>query len=82
MIRLQFHDDMEEEIDEKSIEQSNKAPMPVPSPSDTLNSGLRHDTATAVAERRGSGHVNTFGQSREGGSWTVEGGSRGGKEEE
>jgi hypothetical protein len=26
-IQLQFHDDMEEEIDEKSDEQSNKAPM-------------------------------------------------------
>jgi hypothetical protein len=53
---------MEEEIDEKSTEQSNKAPMPVPPPSYTLNSGFRHDTATAVAERRGSGHGNTFGQ--------------------
>jgi hypothetical protein len=50
-IQLQFHDDMKEEIDEKSAEQSNKAPMPVPPSSDTLNSGLRHDTATVVAER-------------------------------
>jgi hypothetical protein len=53
---------MKVEIDEKSAEQSNKAPMPVPPPSDTLDSGLRHDTATVVAERRGSGHGNTFGQ--------------------
>jgi hypothetical protein len=53
---------MEEKIDEKSTEQSNKEPMPVPPPSDTLNSRLRHDMATAVAERRGSGHDNTFGQ--------------------
>jgi hypothetical protein len=62
MIWLQSHDDMEEEIDEKFIEQSNKAPVPVPPPSDTLNSRLHHDTATAVAERRGSVHDNTFGQ--------------------
>jgi hypothetical protein len=53
---------MKEEIDEKSAEHSNKAPMPVPPPSDTLNSKLRHDTATAVAERRGNRHDNTFGQ--------------------
>jgi hypothetical protein len=53
---------MEEKINEKSTEQSNKAPMPVPPLSDTLNFGLRHDTATVVVERRGSGHGNTYGQ--------------------
>jgi hypothetical protein len=53
---------MKEEIDEKSAEQSNKTPMLVLPPSDTLNSGLHHDTATTVAERRGSGHGNTFSQ--------------------
>jgi hypothetical protein len=53
---------MEKEIDEKSAEHSNKAPMHVPPPSDTLNSGLRHDTATAVAEQRDNGHGNTFDQ--------------------
>jgi hypothetical protein len=51
-IRLQFHDEMEEEIDEKSAEQSNKAPMQ---------------------------HLRP---SREGGRWTVEGESGGGKDEE
>jgi hypothetical protein len=54
MIWLQFHDDMEEKIDEKYTEQSNKAAMPVTPTSDTLNSGVHHDTTTAVAERRGS----------------------------